>query len=174
MVWLELATREHVTPSTRPAILRLAQKPSFPHHADESIRRTSVLLRPRPHREFVMSAFDLPAYLARIAYSGRLEPDRATLAGLLAAHMASIHFENIDVLLGRPIRLDVEGLQDKIVRGRRGGYCFEQATLFDAALRTLGFNTTLRTARVTLVLAPDKAPRGHMIGGRPARGKFHR
>lgn len=110
-----------------------------------------------------MSAFDLPAYLARIAYCGRLEPDRATLAGLLAAHMASIHFENIDVLLGRPIRLDVEGLQDKIVRGRRGGYCFEQATLFDAALRTLGFNTTLRTARVTLVLAPDKAPRGHMI-----------
>ena len=78
-----------------------------------------------------MSAFDLPAYLARIAYSGRLEPNRATLAGLLAAHMTSVHFENIDVLLGRPIRLDVESLQDKIVHGRRGGYCFEQATLFE-------------------------------------------
>ena len=110
-----------------------------------------------------MSAFDLPSYLARINYRGPLEPDRATLAGLLAAHMNSIHFENIDVLLGRPIRLDIESLQDKIVRGRRGGYCFEQATLFDAALRALGFKTTLRTARVTLVLAPDKAPRGHMI-----------
>ena len=34
-----------------------------------------------------MSAFDLPAHRARIAYSGPLEPDRATLAGLLAAHM---------------------------------------------------------------------------------------
>jgi N-hydroxyarylamine O-acetyltransferase len=110
-----------------------------------------------------MSAFDLPAYLARIGYDGPLGPHRVTLAGLLAAHMNSIHFENIDVLLGRPIRLDVEGLQEKIVRGRRGGYCFEQATLFDAALRALGFKTTLRTARVTLVLAPDKAPRGHMI-----------
>ena len=110
-----------------------------------------------------MSAFDLPAYLARIAYNGPLEADHATLAGLIAAHMTAIHFENIDVLLGRPIRLDVESLQDKIVRGRRGGYCFEQATLFDAALRALGFKTTLRTARVTLVLAPDKAPRGHMI-----------
>jgi len=110
-----------------------------------------------------MSALDLSAYLARIGYDGPLEPDHATLAGLLAAHMNSIHFENIDVLLGRPIRLDVESLQDKIVRGRRGGYCFEQATLFDAALRALGFETTLRTARVTLVLAPDKAPRGHMI-----------
>ena len=49
------------------------------------------------------------------------------------------------------------------MRKRRGGYCFEQTTLFDAALRALEFKTTLRTARVTLVLAPDKAPRGHMI-----------
>jgi N-hydroxyarylamine O-acetyltransferase len=110
-----------------------------------------------------MSAFDLPAYLARIGYDGPLTPDRATLAGLLAAHMNSIHFENIDVLLGRSIRLDVESLVEKIVRRRRGGYCFEQATLFDAALRALEFKTTLRTARVTLVLAPDKAPRGHMV-----------
>jgi N-hydroxyarylamine O-acetyltransferase len=110
-----------------------------------------------------MPAFDLDAYLARIRYDGPLEPDHATLAGLLAAHMDSIHFENIDVLLGRTIPLDVESLQEKIVRGGRGGYCFEQATLFDAALRALEFKTTLRTARVTLVLAPDKAPRGHMI-----------
>jgi hypothetical protein len=43
-----------------------------------------------------MSAFDLPAYLARIGYDGPLGPHRVTLAGLLAAHMNSIHFENID------------------------------------------------------------------------------
>jgi len=114
-------------------------------------------------REFAVSDFDLPAYLARIGYEGPLTPDCAALSGLLAAHMNSIHFENLDVLLGRPIRLDLESLQDKMVRGRRGGYCFEQATLFDAALRALGFKTTLRMARVTLVLAPDEAPRGHMI-----------
>jgi N-hydroxyarylamine O-acetyltransferase len=110
-----------------------------------------------------MPAFDLTAYLARIRYDGPLEPNHTTLAGLLAAHMNSIHFENIDVLLGRTIQLDLESLQEKIVRRERGGYCFEQATLFDAALRTLEFKTTLRTARVTLVLPPDKAPRGHMI-----------
>lgn len=109
------------------------------------------------------SAFDLPTYLARIGYDGPTRPDYDTLAGLLAAHMNAIHFENIDVLLGRPIRLDLEGLQEKIVRGQRGGYCFEQATLFDAALKAIGFLTTAHTARVTLVLAPDKAPRGHMF-----------
>ena len=108
-------------------------------------------------------AFDLDAYLARIGYNSPLAPDRATLAGMLAAHMNAIHFENIDVLLGRPIALDLDSLQDKMVRRRRGGYCFEQATLFDAALRAIGFKTTLRTARVILVLPPDKAPRGHMI-----------
>jgi N-hydroxyarylamine O-acetyltransferase len=110
-----------------------------------------------------MSALDLPAYLARIGYDGPLEPTQATLAGLLAAHMNAIHFENIDVLLGRPIRLDFQSLQEKIVRDRRGGYCFEQATLFEAALRALGFKTALRTGRVTLVLAPEQAPRGHML-----------
>jgi N-hydroxyarylamine O-acetyltransferase len=113
--------------------------------------------------QLAMSDLDLRAYLARIRYDGPLAPDYATLAALLAAHMNAIHFENIDVLLGRPIRLDLESLQDKIVRRRRGGYCFEQATLFDAVLRAIGFKTTLRTARVTLVLAPDKAPRGHML-----------
>jgi N-hydroxyarylamine O-acetyltransferase len=106
--------------------------------------------------------FDLPAYLGRIGYSGPTKPDLATLGGLLAAHMNAIPFENIDVLLGRPIRLDIEALQKKIVTDRRGGYCFEQAALFLAALRALGFDASPRTARVILVLKPDAAPRGHM------------
>jgi len=110
-----------------------------------------------------MAGFDLDAYLARIRYEGPLRADHATLSGLLAAHMTAIPFENLDVLLGRAISLDIEALQDKIVRDRRGGYCFEQATLFDAALRALGFRTMLRSSRVVLVLPPDKAPRGHMI-----------
>jgi N-hydroxyarylamine O-acetyltransferase len=106
--------------------------------------------------------FDLPAYLGRIGYDAPTRPDHATLAGLLAAHMNAIHFENIDVLLGRPIRLDLASLQEKMIVNRRGGYCFEQATLFLAALRAIGFDATSRTSRVILVLKPDQAPRGHM------------
>ena len=106
--------------------------------------------------------FDLNAYLARIHYDGPTNRDYPTLCGLLAAHMNHIHFENIDVLLGRAIRLDLASLSDKIVRGGRGGYCFEQATLFLAALHALGFDATPRTARVILVLKPHEAPRGHM------------
>jgi N-hydroxyarylamine O-acetyltransferase len=110
----------------------------------------------------MQAPFGLDAYLSRIGYEGPTKPDLASLSGLLAAHMNAVPFENIDVLLGRPIRLDLEALQKKIVIDRRGGYCFEQATLFLAALRALGFDASARTARVILVLTPDAAPRGHM------------
>jgi N-acetyltransferase len=57
------------------------------------------------------------AYLARINYTGPRTPTYDTLAGILRAHIASIPFESFDVLLGRPIRLDPESLQAKIVTG---------------------------------------------------------
>jgi N-hydroxyarylamine O-acetyltransferase len=121
----------------------------------------------------MQAPFDLAAYLTRIGYSGPTTPDLASLGGLLAAHMSAIPFENIDVLLGRPIRLDLEAVQRKIVTGRRGGYCFEQGALFLAALRALGFNAEARTARVILVLKPDAAPRGHMyLTVRVPEGEF--
>jgi N-hydroxyarylamine O-acetyltransferase len=121
----------------------------------------------------MQTTFDLAAYLTRIGYSGPTKPGLAAVSGLLAAHMNAIPFENIDVLLGRPIRLDLEALQKKIVTDRRGGYCFEQGALFLAALRALGFEAQARTARVVLVLKPDASPRGHMyIVVRLPEGEF--
>lgn len=121
----------------------------------------------------MQAPFDLAAYLSRVGYVGPTKPDLASLSGLLAAHMNAIPFENIDVLLGRPIRLDLEALQKKIVTDRRGGYCFEQSTLFLAALSALGFDAAPRTARVILVLKPDAAPRGHMyLTVRLSEGEF--
>jgi N-hydroxyarylamine O-acetyltransferase len=91
---------------------------------------------------------DLAAYLRRIGYAGSLEPTRTTLDALHAAHATSIPFENLDILLGRPIRLDLESVQAKLVAGRRGGYCFEQNALFAAVLEQLGFAVTRLAARV--------------------------
>ncbi|HEY6895457.1 MAG TPA: arylamine N-acetyltransferase, partial [Rhodanobacteraceae bacterium] len=67
---------------------------------------------------------DLEAYLARIQWNGARTPTLATLRALLQAHMRAIPFENLDVLLGRPVRLDLDGVQSKLVLARRGGYCF--------------------------------------------------
>jgi len=106
-------------------------------------------------------ALDLAAYLRRIGHAGPLAPTRATLEAVHLAHATSIPFENLDILLGRPIRLDLASLQAKLVAGRRGGYCFEQNALFAAALEQLGFGVTRLAARVRLG-TERVLPRTHM------------
>lgn len=107
---------------------------------------------------------DLTAYLDRIAYTGPRRPDLPTLRVVIAAHATSIPFENIDVLLGRGIRLDTASLMGKLVRGGRGGYCFEHNTLLQHALRALGFTVEGFAARV-LWGRPEGDPtnRSHML-----------
>jgi N-hydroxyarylamine O-acetyltransferase len=104
---------------------------------------------------------DLGAYLRRVGYAGALEPTLSALQALHLGHAAHIPFENLDILLGRPIRLDLESLQAKLVAGGRGGYCFEQNTLFAAVLREVGFDVTLLAARVRFG-ANRILPRTHM------------
>ena len=106
---------------------------------------------------------DLDAYLTRIRYTGPRTPTYDTLAGILRAHTASIPFESFDVLLGRPIRLDPEGLQAKIVTGRRGGYCFEHASLMHAAIEAMGFAPVRHCSRVLLFEQRHESVRQHMF-----------
>jgi N-hydroxyarylamine O-acetyltransferase len=111
----------------------------------------------------MVNTLDLTAYLDRVNWHGPTERTYATLAGLLDAHIAHIPFENFDVLLGRPVRLDLEGLQSKLVKCRRGGYCFEHATLFAAVLERLGFEPVRHAARVTVFQPLSEAARTHMF-----------
>jgi N-hydroxyarylamine O-acetyltransferase len=111
----------------------------------------------------VNDSIDLDAYFDRIGWGDATTHGYATLAALLQAHMAHIPFENFDVLLGRPPRLDLEGLQAKLVTARRGGYCFEQATLFAAVLEALGFAPRRHSARVVLQAPRTESPRTHMF-----------
>ncbi len=107
---------------------------------------------------------DLPGYLLRIGWAanGTREADVRTMKGVHRAHAASIPFENLDIQLGRRIRLDPASLQAKLVGGRRGGYCFEQNGLLLGALTALGFDVTPLAAWVPA----DDAPGGlrtHML-----------
>ncbi|OYV99738.1 MAG: hypothetical protein B7X11_05095, partial [Acidobacteria bacterium 37-65-4] len=81
---------------------------------------------------------DLAAYFARIGCARRRKPTLAFLNAIVAHHVAAIPFENLDVLLGRPILLDPASLQQKLIRDRRGGYCFEQNGLLLLVLTALG------------------------------------
>ena len=105
---------------------------------------------------------DLDAYLTRIGFEGEQPPTPDTLARLHRAHALTIPFENLDILLGRPILLDLPSLQAKLVDGRRGGYCFEQNALFAAVLETIGFDVTRLAARVRMGDVTTH-PRTHMV-----------
>jgi N-hydroxyarylamine O-acetyltransferase len=105
---------------------------------------------------------DIDAYLARIGHRGPVAPTEACLAALHEAHLAAIPFENLDVVRGLEIRVDLPSLEAKLVHGGRGGYCFEQNTLFKAVLDRIGFGTRILIARVRLGSA-EITPRSHMV-----------
>ena len=97
---------------------------------------------------------DLDAYCARLGYDGPRDASLKTLHDLHYLHPQAIAFENLDPLLGRPVKLDPASLQAKLVAGGRGGYCFEHNTLFAGVLRTLGFKVQEATARVRWSVPP--------------------
>jgi N-hydroxyarylamine O-acetyltransferase len=49
-------------------------------------------------------------------------------------------YENLDIQLGRPIRLDADSLFTKLVEGGRGGYCYEHNGVMAYALEAMGFD----------------------------------
>jgi N-hydroxyarylamine O-acetyltransferase len=107
---------------------------------------------------------DIGAYFARIGYTGSHAPTLETLANILLRHPQAIAFENLDPLLKRPISLQREALEGKLLRAGRGGWCFEQNLLLREVLRDLGFRVTGLAARVMWnVPAGAVQPRSHML-----------
>lgn len=76
---------------------------------------------------------DVHAYLDRLGLDAS-----ATLAEIHRAHATTIPFENFDPLGGRPVSLELDRIEEKLVTHRRGGYCFEHNLLLKAALESLG------------------------------------
>jgi N-hydroxyarylamine O-acetyltransferase len=107
---------------------------------------------------------DLAAYFDRIGYDGPAAPTRQALAEVHRLHVAAIPFENLSPLMGDEVPLDLPALQAKLVRGGRGGYCFEHNLLLWAVLEAMGFQAQGLGARV-LWGAPEGSPvrqRSHM------------
>lgn len=93
---------------------------------------------------------DRIAYLARLGLepSGFREPTVETLRMLHRTHLERVPFENLDIHLGRPIRLDLRQIIEKVVHRRRGGFCYELNAAFGSLLMSLGFSVSLVEARV--------------------------
>ncbi len=112
--------------------------------------------------EWGSGRLDVDAYLERVGYDGGLKPNVETLRGLHRAHVAAIPFENLDIVLGRGISLEMDAMQDKLLRRDRGGYCYEHNLLFAALLERVGFSVARLTARIRMGRNEPQAS-GHML-----------
>jgi N-hydroxyarylamine O-acetyltransferase len=111
-----------------------------------------------------MSQIDLAAYFERIGYEGRAEATLETLESLHALHAEKIPFENLSPFLGEAVKLDPESLQEKLVWGGRGGWCFEHNLLLSHVLQAMGYDLTRLAARVRWNVPPDVvSPRSHCL-----------
>lgn len=100
----------------------------------------------------------LSAYLKRLHLDAAPAPNVAGLTQLQMAHRHAIAFENLDIRLGRSIRIDTDSVFDKLVTRQRGGYCFEQNRLFADMLTLIGLPSRPLLARVQLGLIPGEVP----------------
>ncbi|OBI86141.1 arylamine N-acetyltransferase family protein [Mycobacterium asiaticum] len=101
-------------------------------------------------------ALDLSAYFDRVGYRGASDPTLEVLQGLVTAHTRAIPFENLDPFTGVPVDdLGPEALFDKLVRRRRGGYCYEQNGLMGYVLAELGYRVRRLAGRVVWMQPPD-------------------
>ncbi len=92
---------------------------------------------------------DVDAYLERIGIADVREPSSEFLDELIDAHQRAVPFENLDIFEHHRVpSLAKADLFDKIVKRKRGGYCFELNGLFFSLLKGLGFDVQPCMARV--------------------------
>ncbi|MET9631799.1 arylamine N-acetyltransferase [Lentzea sp. NPDC006480] len=106
---------------------------------------------------------DLDAYLTRVGHEGDVVADLDTLRRLHIAHVDAIAFDNLDALLGRTeVPLDLDSVQDKLVRRGRGGWCLEHVVLMAAVLDRIGFTFTAFAGRTRIRTGNKFGPALHV------------
>lgn len=87
---------------------------------------------------------DLDSYWQRLGMEAPTgAPDRSLLDQIIFAHQTHIPFENLDIFDRREnVSLGIKDLFEKIILGKRGGFCFELNALFHALLEACGYNVT--------------------------------
>lgn len=110
-----------------------------------------------------MTPGEVQAYLDRLGLDAPPPPTLDGLAALQQAHMLSVPFENLDIVLGRSIDLDPDALFDKVVARQRGGYCYELNGLYGLLLDALGFERRPVSARVWYRSPPETPGLTHTL-----------
>lgn len=93
---------------------------------------------------------DVPRYLARIGLREAPPISPEGLRALQQAHLTTVPFENLDIVIGSGVRTDADWSVDKIAVRGRGGWCFENNGAFAELLGALGFEVAMLGAAVLL------------------------
>lgn len=110
-----------------------------------------------------MERVDVGAYLARLGVPDPGAPSIESLRRLHRAHVERVPYENLEIQLGRTTTVDPVESAERIVRRRRGGYCFHLNGAFSELLMALGYRVTRHVGGVQPT--GDDPPRvnaGHM------------
>jgi len=105
----------------------------------------------------------LEEYLIRIGFNGPLQPDLDCLMAIHRQHLLHIPYENLDVQRRRPLDLDPQRIFDKLVRQRRGGWCYEMNGLLQWALTEIGFDVMRMNGGVFRNEQGDRALGNHLV-----------
>jgi len=97
---------------------------------------------------------DLAALLHRIGLDSAPPPTLEGLDTLQRAFVSSVPFEDLAIHLGEVEPLDLDRIQERVLTGGRGGYCFELNGLFGWMLEELGFAVQRRES----VVGPRDVP----------------
>jgi N-hydroxyarylamine O-acetyltransferase len=104
----------------------------------------------------------LQAYLDRVAFGGTPAPTLEVLQRLLSCHVFSVPFENLDVQLGHKLTTSPAEAYDKIVKRKRGGWCYEQNGLFGLVLDQIGYEVMRVAAAVRRAERGEIATANHL------------
>jgi N-hydroxyarylamine O-acetyltransferase len=105
----------------------------------------------------------IESYLERIGYEGSVKPDLDCLKKIHLQQALSVPYENLDIQLERPVDQDVERIFDKIVRNRRGGWCYELNGILHWVLEEIGFDVSRCVAGVLRSERGDSILGNHLI-----------
>jgi N-hydroxyarylamine O-acetyltransferase len=89
-------------------------------------------------------------YLQRLGFDAPPAPTLETLRQLQLRHTGAFPFENLTTLSGEPVLIDLPSIEQKVLHGARGGYCYELNNLFLALLQALGFDARGISGRVVM------------------------
>ncbi len=108
-----------------------------------------------------MTTVQIQDYFDKLGIREQIKPTVAGMTSLHRAQHRTLPFENLDVYVGKAVKLDIEAIFEKLVRNHRGGYCFEVNGLLLHVMDCLGFTVRPLLARVHL--SGEPSGRSHQV-----------